>query len=128
MHFILTLTAVQRTPMITGETRLTLPTPTTTWKTRPTTLRALMLHQFTNDTSTWEEDLTWKQEDLEEESRERDEVASVSPEDVRQLPRPSVVNPQPPPWATPQPEVEEEEEEEEEMQSVDFNATECEVV
>eukprot|EP00971_Amphidinium_carterae_P186771 3707383-Amphidinium_carterae.1 len=46
--------------------------------------------QFTNDTPTWEEDLTWEQGDQEEERRERDEVASVSPEDVRQLPRPSV--------------------------------------
>eukprot|EP00971_Amphidinium_carterae_P125552 2487463-Amphidinium_carterae.1 len=56
--------------------------------------------QWTNETPTFEEDLTWEQEDLEEEARERDEVTSVSPEDVRQLARPSVVNPQPPPWRT----------------------------
>eukprot|EP00971_Amphidinium_carterae_P058097 1148984-Amphidinium_carterae.1 len=90
---------------------------------------------YTNETPTFEEDLTWEQEDLEEERREEDEVVSVSPERalpkaaVRQIPRPSVVDPQPPPWTEPTPspiamEEQEEEDGEEEDPSVDTDATE----
>eukprot|EP00971_Amphidinium_carterae_P138090 2736682-Amphidinium_carterae.1 len=49
--------------------------------------------QWPDETPTFEEDLTWEQEDLEEEARERDEVTSVSPETEPSPPMPRV-----PPW------------------------------
>eukprot|EP00971_Amphidinium_carterae_P166734 3304223-Amphidinium_carterae.1 len=49
--------------------------------------------QWPDETPTFEEDLTWEQEDLEEEAREGDEVTSVSPENE---PYPPVTRV--PPW------------------------------
>eukprot|EP00971_Amphidinium_carterae_P246427 4894521-Amphidinium_carterae.2 len=111
------------------------------------TKTTMILKEHTTHRLQWtpelEEDLDWESEDLEEEQRERDEVVSVSPAVVRmrppyawlaplvimqrplaavavqQLPRPSVIAPQPPPWEEPMAEVPDAEGEEEDDPATD---------